>query len=139
MIIRKLQKKDFQQYTSLINKFRSIGLNITQNKFNEIYDQIFKTNIIYVVEIQNTIIATSTLIIEQKFIHKLSKYARIEDVFVDNQYRGKKIGQLLIKHIIDYCKDNNFYKITLTCNEKLISFYKKNNFEVYQYHMSQLL
>ena len=40
---------------------------------------------------------------------------------------------------IDYCKENNFYKITLTCKEELIPFYERNNFEVYQCHMSQLL
>lgn len=45
----------------------------------------------------------------------------------------------MINHIVDYCKKNKFYKITLTCKEELIPFYEKNNFDVYQCHMSYLL
>ena len=139
MIIRKLEKNDFNQYISLINNFRPIELHITKKIFENIYNTIFLNSIIFVVEIDNSIIAASTLLIEQKFIHKLSKYGRIEDVIVNSSYRSKGYGKKLIKYIVDYCKKNKFYKITLTCKEELIPFYKKNNFEVYQYHMSYLL
>ena len=139
MIIRKLEKKDFEEYISLINEFRLIGLDITKEIFETIYDTIFLNSIIFVIEVNNTIIAAATLIIEQKFIHKLSKYGHIKDVIVNNEHRGKGYGKKIIKHIVDYCKKNNFYKITLTCKEELVTFYEKNNFEVYQYHLSQLL
>lgn len=138
-MIRILEKKDFKKYIQLINEFRPIGIKISNNKFNEIYDIIFKNSIIFIMEENNNIIGSSTLIIEQKFIHKLSKYGYIEDVVINEKYRGKGYGQKLIKHLVDFCKKNNFYKITLTCNKKLIPFYKKNNFEVYDIHMSQLL
>ncbi len=139
MIIRKLEKKDFEGYISLINEFRPIGLEVTREKFEEIYDDIFKNSIIFVTEINNIIIAASTLIIQQKFIHKLAKYGYIEDIIIDEKYRGKGYGKNIIKHIVDYCKKNKFFKITLTCHEKLIPFYEKNNFQIYQSHMSQLL
>lgn len=139
MIIRKLEKTDFESYISLINEFRPIGLEITKEKFEEIYDTIFLNSIIFIIEIDNTIIAAATLLIEQKFIHKMSKYGRIEDVIVNGKYKSIGYGTNIIKHIVNYCKENCFYKITLTCNEKLISFYEKNDFEVYQIHMSQLL
>ena len=139
MIIRKLEKNDFKEYISLINSFRPIGLDITKEMFETIYITIFLNSIIFVVEVDKSIVASSTLLIEQKFIHKLSKYGHIEDVIVNSNYRSKGYGKNLIKHIVDYCKKNKFYKITLTCKEELIPFYKKNNFEVYQYHMSHLL
>ena len=139
MIIRKLEKKDFEEYISLINEFRLIRLDITKEIFETIYDTIFLNSIIFVIEVNNTIIAAATLIMEQKFIHKLSKYGHIEDVIVNNEHRGKGYGKKIIKHIVEYCKKNNFYKITLTCKEELVTFYEKNNFEVYQYHLSQLL
>tara|TARA_B100001063_G_scaffold138607_2_gene129503 strand:+ start:9508 stop:9927 length:420 start_codon:yes stop_codon:yes gene_type:complete len=139
MIIRKLEKYDFKEYISLINEFRPIGLDITKKKFEELYDNIFKNSIIYVIIVDDKIIGSSKLLIEQKFIHKLSKYGHIEDVIVNSNYRSNGYGKKLIKHIIDYCKENNFYKITLTCNEKLVPFYEKNNFKIYQLHMSQLL
>ena len=139
MVFRKLEKRDFKEYISLINKFRPIGLNITKKQFETIYDTIFLNSIIFVLEINDIIVAATTLLIEQKFIHKLSKYGHIEDVIVNNEERGKGYGKKIIKHVVDYCKKNNFYKITLTCNKELIPFYEKNNFEVYQYHMSYLL
>ena len=139
MIIRKLEKRDFKEYILLINKFRSIGLDITKEQFETIYDTIFLNSIIFVLEVDDIIVATTTLIIEQKFIHKLSKYGHIEDVIVNNEHRRKGYGKTIIKHVVDYCKKNNFYKITLTCKQELIPFYEKNNFEVYQYHMSYLL
>ena len=139
MFIRKLEKKDYKKYIELIEEFRPIGLNITVEKFEEIYDIIFKNSIIYVGVLEGRIIGSAKLIIEQKFIHKLSKYGHIEDVIIKKEYRRNKYGTKIINYIVDECKRNNFFKITLTCNEKLISFYEKNNFAVYQIHMSQLL
>lgn len=139
MIIRVLEKNDFKEYISLINQFRSIGLDISKDTFEEIYDNIFKNSIIYVISINDIIIGSATLIIEQKFIHQLSKYGHIEDVIIAEKYRKNGYGTIIINHIVNICKSEKFYKITLTCNKELIPFYKKNNFEVYQIHMSQLL
>ena len=104
MIIRKLEKRDFKEYILLINKFRSIGLDITKEQFETIYDTIFLNSIIFVLEVDDIIVATTTLIIEQKFIHKLSKYGHIEDVIVNNEHRRKGYGKTIIKHVVDYCK-----------------------------------
>tara|TARA_Y100000389_G_C17334898_1_gene450097 strand:+ start:88 stop:507 length:420 start_codon:yes stop_codon:yes gene_type:complete len=139
MIIRILNKDDYNQFIPLINEFRPINTNISQELFNNLYDEIFKSSIIYVIEINNILIGTGKLLIEQKFIHNLAKYGRIEDVFIKEDYRNKCIGSKLIQEILNYCKENNFFKITLTCNDNLISFYKNNNFEVYHNNMSQLL
>ena len=138
-IIRQLTKHDYIEYIGLINKFRPIGIDITIEKYEEIYNEIFKNSIIFIIEYNNKLIATAKLIIEQKFIHKLAKYGYIEDVIVDENYRKKNIGKNIIKYIVDYCKNNNFFKITLSCNKHLINFYEKNNFKVYDIHMSQLL
>ena len=139
MIIRKLEKNDFKEYILLINQFRPIGLDISKKKFEEVYDNIFKNSIIYVMIVSDKIIGSAKLIIEQKFIHKLAKYGHIENVIVADEYRRKGYGTIIINHIVNICKSEKFYKITLTCKKELISFYEKNNFEVYQIHMSQLL
>lgn len=139
MIIRNLEKTDYSQYIELINEFRSIGIDLSIEEFEKIYDIIFKNSIIFVIEENTEIIATAKLIIEQKFIHKLAKYGFIEDVIVKEKNRGNGIGFKIIKHITDYCKEKNFYKITLTCSNNLVPFYEKNGFEIYQNHMSQLL
>ena len=139
MLIRKLEKKDYKQFVDLLNEFRPIGMDISQDIFNNIYNEILKNSIIYVIEKDEELIGSAKLIIEQKFIHKLAKYGYVEDVIVKKKYRGKGVGKMLVKEIVDYCKENNFYKIILTCNKDLVSFYEKNNFEIYDIHMSQLL
>lgn len=40
------------------------------------------------------IIGSSTLITEYKFIHECGLRARLEDVVVNNTYRGKQLGKL---------------------------------------------
>ena len=45
MIIRKLEKNDFKEYISLINSFRPIGLDITRETFEELYDNIYKNTV----------------------------------------------------------------------------------------------
>jgi len=139
MIFRELNKTDYEDYIKLINEFRPVNNHISKETFENIYDIIFKNSIIFVIEIDNKLVASGKLLIEQKFIHNLAKYGYIEDIIVSKENRNNGLGKKIVKYIVDYCKINKFYKITLTCDEKLVNFYKKNNFEVYQIHMSQLI
>lgn len=137
--IRKLEKNDYIQYIKLINQLRPIGEEVSNDKYIELYDEIFKSNVIFVAEYNEKIVGSITLLIEQKFIHNFSKYGRIEDVIVDSNYRNKNIGRKLVEHVVDYARMKKLFKITLTCKEHLSYFYERNNFEVYDIHMSQLL
>jgi len=140
LIYRNLEKKDYKDYLILINDFRKTDISISQDYFNEIYDNIFnKYNRIIVCEFMGKIIGSITIIIEQKFIHNFSKYAHIEDVFVDNDFRHKKIGSQLINEALNYCKNMNVFKVSLNCNESLEQFYSINNFEKRQINMSRLI
>jgi len=139
LIIRKLEKNDFIDYIKLINQLRPIGEDVTYEKYIEIYNNIFTNNIIFVAEYNKKLVGSITLLIEQKFIHNFSKYGRIEDVVVDINYRNQNIGKKLVEYVIEFGKKEQFFKITLTCKQNLAYFYEKNNFEVYDIHMSQLL
>jgi glucosamine-phosphate N-acetyltransferase len=140
LIYRNLEKKDYKDYLILINDFRKTDISISQDYFNEIYDNIFNNyNRIIVCEFMGKIIGSITIIIEQKFIHNFSKYAHIEDVFVHNDFRHKKIGSQLINEALNYCKNMNVFKVSLNCNESLEQFYSINNFEKRQINMSRLI
>ena len=56
MKIRKLRKEDYEQYIELMNNFRPINMKISREKFNELYDIIFKNNIIFVIEIEKKLL-----------------------------------------------------------------------------------
>ena len=59
--------------------------------------------------------------------------SEIIDVAVDVMYRNKKIGDKLIKHVIDLAKENGCDSITLevkVTNKPALKLYKNNNFEI---------
>jgi GNAT superfamily N-acetyltransferase len=57
----------------------------------------------------------------------------LEDILVTEQWRGKKIGQLLMDRLIVEAKENNLHGITwqvLNWNEPAIRLYKKYNAKI---------
>ena len=75
------------------------------------------------------VVATGTVIIQQKIIHNMGKVAHIEDVVVDNNFRGKGLGKELINHLQDIAISQSVYKTTLYCFDKNAEFYEKCGFE----------
>ena len=69
------------------------------------------------------ILATSSVIIESKFLHCGSKVGHIEDVVVDKNTRGSGLGQKIVEHCIDYARDAGCYKVILDCSNKNVPFY----------------
>lgn len=47
--------------------------------------------------------------------------AWIEDVVVDNAYRGQGLGRMLVSHAIAYCKEQGIDTLMLTSNPKRIA------------------
>ena len=70
-----------------------------------------------------SIIVTSSVLIENKFLHCGSRVGHIEDVVVDRDARGTGLGQKIVEHCIDYCRDAGCYKVILDCSNKNVPFY----------------
>lgn len=126
-IIRKLNKNDYQQYKIIINEFRNTEFD--ENKYKEMYDIINRNSDIWVIEKNGEIISTGTILYEYKYIRNICKLAHIEDICVLEKYRKNGYGKILINHLINECKNENCYKITLYCEDKLENFYEKCGFE----------
>ena len=123
-IIRKLNKNDYDKYLTLINQFRNTIFS--KEQYENILDKIENNSSIWVIQHYDKLIATTTIIYEYKFIRNIVKLAHIEDVCVDENYRNKGIGNLLINHVVNEAEKEQCYKITLDCNEQLEKFYKKS-------------
>jgi glucosamine-phosphate N-acetyltransferase len=123
--IRILNKNDYNQYFYLINIFRKT--DFTEEEFINNLLKINNNSNIWVIELNNKLIATGTILYEYKFIHNISKIAHIEDICVSINYRGKNYGKILMNHLIDEAKKENCYKATLYCNQDLEKFYKSYN------------
>tara|TARA_R110000803_G_scaffold45587_3_gene96002 strand:+ start:9008 stop:9433 length:426 start_codon:yes stop_codon:yes gene_type:complete len=77
---------------------------------------------------QNKIIAYGSLVLEYKIRGEVAGH--IEDIVVDKDIRGKKIGVNLIDKLTDIAKNMGCYRVTLLCDIDLIDFYSKNNLKV---------
>ncbi|PIO68223.1 acetyltransferase, GNAT family [Teladorsagia circumcincta] len=70
------------------------------------------------------VVGAATLVIEWKFIHQAGCRGRVEDVVVDKDMRGKKMGALLNRVLVGLAKKVGVYKLSLECKDSLIPFYE---------------
>jgi len=126
--IRKLLETDYEKYKILINGFRETEFTCTQ--YINTLNKIQQNSDIWIVVNENDdeLVGTGTILYETKFIHNISLYAHIEDIYVEEKYRKHGIGKLLVEHLVNEAKKRQCYKVILDCNESLESFYAKNRF-----------
>ncbi|CAL6080316.1 Glucose_6-phosphate N-acetyltransferase [Hexamita inflata] len=125
-IVREAQLEDLIYLPPILAQLTSVG-NVDQQQLTAFYDEI-KTNknhIIYVVELNETIIGCATLLIEPKIIHQCSKAGHIEDVVIDKQYRKRGYGKQLITHLLHEGEKRGCYKIILDSESDVSNFYAK--------------
>ena len=136
---RLLEKEDYYKgYLDLINYFTKNKQNINFDDFKKHYDKVINQNsIVYVAEYDNKIIGTAKLLIEYKFHNNLTKMGHLEDVVVDEKYRGNSIGKKLVLVLIDEARKQNCYKVCLCSSKKNKEFYIKCGFKVKDLEMSK--
>ena len=128
--IRPLCKEDYDKnYLSMLAQLTSVG-DITREQFNQRFDDMVSTRDTYritVIEDTNTgdLITCGTIFIEKKYIHQMAERGHIEDIVVDERYRGMKLGKLIIEVLTFVGKKCGCYKISLDCDSKNVPFYEK--------------
>lgn len=139
MKIRLLEKSDYQNnFLTLLAQLTTVG-KITQEEFEDTFD-LPNRPLTYVVENdKGKLVATASLVIEQKFIHGCSRVGHIEDVVVDEYSRGLGLGKLIIEHLVEVARKNKCYKVILDCNENNVPFYQKCGFKPKEIEMVQYL
>ena len=129
--IRELKEDDIQKgFLKTLDTLRQTS-SITQEKALEIFKEI-KINpkhIIIIAELNGEIIGTTTLLVEPKFIHQGGKVGHIEDVVVRKEFQGRKIGQKIIKFVLQIAKMQGCYKTILDCSDDVKSFYEEIGFK----------
>lgn len=66
----------------------------------------------------------------------------IDDLCVDEEARGQKVGSSLYSHTKQYARDNGYYNVTLhawECNPNAVAFYKSLGLTTQQYTMEEIL
>lgn len=70
--------------------------------------------------------------INKKGSYELLQYGEINNMLVDNNYRGSGIGKQLINYFKEYCKSKNINNLKVVASAKninAIEFYKKQGFK----------
>lgn len=132
-IIRQLEANDRLSYLELLKNLTVVG-EISEEDFNQKLHRInenpvYEIHIIYDTE-KEIVVATGTLLIEEKFIHQLGKVAHLEDIVVNPDYQGQGLGKRIIMHLVQRSREVNCYKVILDCLEDVAPFYRKCGFKV---------
>ncbi|TDL20321.1 acyl-CoA N-acyltransferase [Rickenella mellea] len=94
-------------------------------------------SIVVIDKASDRIVGVGTVLIERKFLRGLGSVGHIEDIAVDKQQQGKKIG-LRIIHALTYISElNGCYKTILNCSNDNIPFYEKCGYEKKENEMAK--
>ena len=130
-IIRELRKEDlWNGFLTTLDSLRQAS-NIDRNKAETIFEKINSNpdHVIAVAELDGKIVGATTLLIEPKFIHSGGLVGHIEDVVVDKNFQGQKIGEKIMKYLLELAKDRGCYKTILDCTDDVKPFYEKLGFK----------
>ena len=129
--IREIEEDDLEKGFLESLDFLRKASNIDKNMAKEILKKI-KLNpnhIIHVAIDDKKIVGSTTLLIEQKFIHDGGLVGHIEDVVVRKDYEGKGIGIKLVTSMLEHAKEKNCYKTILDCKDDVKQFYERIGFK----------
>jgi len=130
-IIRELRKEDiWNGFLTTLDSLRQAS-DIDRNKAEEIFEKINSNpdHIVVIAELDGKIVGATTLLIEPKFIHKGGSVGHIEDVAVDKNFQGQKIGEKIMRYLLEFAKNRGCYKTILDCTDDVKPFYEKLGFK----------
>jgi glucosamine-phosphate N-acetyltransferase len=121
--IRNIKFSDFYNYKHHIKS------DISEEYYGLFFNTILSDNHhIVVIEYDNKIIGSGTLLIEEKMTYGGCKMGHIENILIDEDMRGKKLGTLLVNELVKIADQKKCYRIDLACEKNLIKFYENIGF-----------
>ena len=131
IIIREIEEDDLEKGFLETLDFLRNASDLDKNKAREILKKIKQNpnHIIHVAVDAEKIVGSTTLLIEQKFIHDGGLVGHIADVVVRKDYEGKGIGIKLVTSMLECAKEKNCYKTILDCKDDVKQFYERIGFK----------
>jgi len=132
--VRKLQisdkNKGFIELLRQLTVCDSVSDKDFEDRFREL-STLGDDHIISVIEDESSgkIIATGCIFIEKKFLRNCGKVGHIEDVVVDSNARGLKLGKKIIAFLTEHAHLMGCYKVILDCSLENKAFYEKCGFK----------
>ena len=130
--IREFKKEDLHNgYIETISEVWPCD-GVTEETLERVLD---KNTYIFVAVNDGEIVGSLSLYIQNKFIHNGSCVGFIEEVVTREKFHGNQIGSLLVNRAVKKCEEIGCYKVLLYCYDDVVSFYEKNEFEVFKQNL----
>ncbi len=141
MDFRHIESSDYyKDYLLLLEQLTIVEKEkINYEQFKIFVESLSNNHIIIVIEDNNKIIGSGTLLIENKVIHNMGSVGHIEDIIIHNNYRKLGLGKKIIDELVNISIKANCYKIILDCSEKNSNFYEKSGFTKKEIQMVKYL
>lgn len=100
----------------------------------EYFEYMIKNEVVFVAEIDGKIVGYLAGSICKQMSYITESFAELDNMCINDKYRGIGIGTLLINEFKKYCLEYNIQNIKVTASAKnirAIKFYEKNGFEDY--------
>jgi ribosomal protein S18 acetylase RimI-like enzyme len=134
VIIREMTSDDLaavqcllQQLDGMFKSEHDISFNAVRTTFLEMEGKR-DIYINYIAQYEDTIVGFISAVRYKTFFHKRGT-ALINELIIDERYRGKGIGEKLVHTMIEISREAGLNEVEVSTsseNEKAISFYKKN-------------
>ncbi|KAF9596520.1 hypothetical protein IFM89_012251 [Coptis chinensis] len=140
-LVRKLEISDKSRgFIELLQQL-TVCNPISEEEFNARFQDISSygdDHVICVIEDTESkkIVATGSVFLEKKFVRNCGKVGHIEDVVVDSNVRGMKLGQKVIEFLTNHAKLMGCYKVILDCSGDNKVFYEKCGFKEKEIQMA---
>lgn len=130
---RELTIDDYDKgYMSLLYQLTSYDYPMNKNKFGQYISDMknkCKILVVYMVDNGNEILVGAGTIFKLAKLHN-NAVGQIEDVVIDEKYRGSGLGKLLINELIKIGLDEfGCYKVVLNSLDKNVGFYVSCGFQ----------
>lgn len=126
MIIRQLELSDYRSFLECLNHISPTPTLSFKDFANIYFTAIAHNKTTFVAIEDDKVVGTASVIIEQKYSRGGSFAGFLEDVVVLPEYRNRYIGKQLVKKAIEFAAEKKCFRLILTCDEKLIDYYKEH-------------
>ncbi|KAI8060224.1 acyl-CoA N-acyltransferase [Gongronella butleri] len=139
--LRALRNTDYERgFLKVLEVLTEVG-NHTKEQYLDQFNYLKQHNDQYYTititnDAEDRVVAAGTIFVERKFVHKNGLVGHIEDIAVDQNQQGKKLGLRIIQALKFIGAQRGCYKVILDCSEKNIPFYEKCGFKHKEYEMA---
>jgi glucosamine-phosphate N-acetyltransferase len=126
-VVRELRPADLGNgFLETLENLSEVG-DLSPSEARALFESMTQSrsyHVMVAVEGDGEVVGATTLLVEQKFIHRGGLVGHIEDVSVRKGHEGKGIGGSVVRAALEKARELGCYKVILDCKAELVGFYE---------------